>query len=108
MIIIFHGRGWLVPVTAIGAGLLCWALDQRHPHVVWSMVGLSGFIDHHFGRRWNAREGRLFQYLRTGEVHEVKPDHSFFWIPMQYWLYIKLLVAVMAVLAARDTALPAG
>jgi hypothetical protein len=31
---------------------------------------------------------------------EIKPDHSFFWVPMQYWLYIKLALAALFVYIA--------
>jgi len=56
---------------------------------------LSGLVDHYLGRRWNSGEGRLLQDVETGVVMEIGPDHSFFWVPMQYWLYIKLaLVSV--------------
>lgn len=104
MMVVFKGRGWLVPITAIGAGLVCAVLDLRDPRVFWPVVGLSGFIDHWLGKRWSQAEGRLVQDLRTGVVEEIKPQHSFFWIPMQYWLYIKLVGAGLMVYAAMRLA----
>jgi hypothetical protein len=41
----------------------------------------------------------LLQDLRTGEVTERHPDHSFFWIPMQYSLWVKGFLAFSAVVA---------
>lgn len=35
--------------------------------------------------------------MKTGEVMEIKPDHSFFWIPMQYRLYSDLALAAVFV-----------
>ncbi|MEZ4756555.1 MAG: hypothetical protein R2817_07005 [Flavobacteriales bacterium] len=100
MFIAFTGKGWLVPITAIGAGIVCAVADLRDPRVFWPVVGLSGLVDHYFGKRWNTGEGRLLQDVRTGEVMEVKPNHSFFWIPMQYWLFIKLALAATFVYIA--------
>jgi hypothetical protein len=102
MMLVFKGRGWLVPVTAIGAGVLCAVLDLRDPRLFWPVVGLSGLVDHWLGRRWNTQEGRLVQDLNTGAIEEVKPDHSFFWIPMQYWLYVKLALAAFFVYVALN------
>lgn len=100
MFLVFSGKGWLVPVTAIGAGILCAVADLRDPRLFWPVVGLSGLADHYFGKRWNSAEGRLMQDVETGEVVEFKQDHSFFWVPIQYWLYIKLSLAALFVYIA--------
>jgi len=102
MFIVFNGRGWLVPITAIGAIALCAVTGYRDPRIVWSAMAVSGLVDHHFGRRWNSVEGRLLQDLETGEVHEVKTIHSFFWIPMQHWLWVKIGIAALFVAIAID------
>ena len=89
MFIVFNGRGWLVPITALGSILVRGIAALRDPHIVWTAMAASGLIDHCFGRKWNSVEGKLFQNVESGAVHEVKADHSFFWIPMQHWLWLK-------------------
>ena len=100
MVLVYKGRGWLVGVTAVAAGIVCAMADLRDPRVFWSVVAASGLVDHYLGRKWNTLEPRLFQDLTTGEVHEVKEVHSFFWIPMQYWLYVKVLLCGLAIASA--------
>lgn len=96
MIIVFKGRGWLVPVSALAAVVLCGITGLRSPYVVWPMFAASGLLDHWLGRKWNSADGRLFKDLQTGQIVEQKPDNSFFWIPMQHWLWIKLVLAALA------------
>ncbi|MBK9289417.1 MAG: hypothetical protein IPN38_17490 [Flavobacteriales bacterium] len=95
MFIIFNGRGWLVPITALGSIVLCGVAGFRDPRVVWTAMAASGLIDQYFGRKWNSVHSKLFQDLETGAVHEVKPDHSFFWIAMQHWLWVKVGLATL-------------
>ncbi len=102
MFIVFNGRGWMVPITAIGAIAVCGVTGLRDPRIVWSAMAASGLVDHHFGRKWNSVEGRLLQDLETGEVHEVKTTHSFFWIPLQHWLWMKIGIAALFVAIAID------
>jgi hypothetical protein len=102
MFIVFNGKGWLVPITGLAAIVACGVSGARDPVIVWSAFGLSGLLDHYLGRKWNNVEGRLVQDLTTGEITEVKPDHSFFWIPMQYWLYIKFVLCAICIAIALE------
>lgn len=97
MILVFEGRGWVVPVTAMVAGGLCALTGLKDPLVFWPVIGLSGVVDHYLGRRWEKQEGRWVQDLMTGEITEEKPTHSFFWVPVKYWLYVKLALAGLLV-----------
>ena len=90
--IVFKGHGWLVAVTAVLGMPIAGGLGFRHPTVVWGIVALTGVADHFIGKKLNGREGRLVQDVETGEVLELKNIHSFFWIPIQHWLWVKLVV----------------
>lgn len=90
--IVFKGYGWLVAITAILGIVIAGALGFRHPTIVWGIVALTGVADHFIGKKLNEREGRLVQDVETGEVLELKNTHSFFWIPMQHWLWVKLVI----------------
>ena len=102
MFLVFNGRGWLVPITAIGSIAVCGLSGIRDPRMVWTAMAASGLVDQYLGRKWNSVEGALFQDLQTGEVHEVKTSHSFFWIPMQHWLWVKIGLAALFVSIAID------
>lgn len=99
MILVFNGRGGLMPVTALASMVLTMAVAPRSKPVFWAMLVLSGGVDHLLGTRWNSQPPTLLQDLRTGEVTERHPDHSFFWIPMQYSLWVKGFLAFSAVVA---------
>lgn len=90
--IIYKGFGWLVAVTAIVGIVIAGALGFRHPAMVWGILGLTGIADHFIGKKLNGQDGRLVQDVATGEVLELKNTHSFFWIPMQHWLWVKLVL----------------
>lgn len=100
MILVFKGRGWVVAASAIGAGVLCAVLDIRDPRWFWPVVGLSGVVDHQLGRHLAHQPGELVQDPDTGAVTELRPVHTFFWIPLTYWLYIKLALAAAFVYIA--------
>lgn len=93
MFIVFKGYGWLVPITAIGSMVLAGLCGFRDPLIIWPVMAASGIADNYLGKKWNDKEVKLLQDLGTGEVHEVKEEHSLFWIPMQYWLWVKLCIA---------------
>ncbi len=46
---IVNGKGWLVPVSAMAAGIVCAIADLRGPRLFWPVVGLSGLVDHRLG-----------------------------------------------------------
>ncbi|MGL1886771.1 MAG: hypothetical protein OCD76_09665 [Reichenbachiella sp.] len=37
------------------------------------------------GKKWNQQEGKIYVDKETGQEIELKPNHSLFWIKMEYW-----------------------
>jgi len=103
MFIVFNGKGWVAPVPAIAAAVVSIALFDGSKLALWIMLMVSGVVDHQLGKRWNSEPPRLLKDLRTGEVLEEYPDHSFFWVPLQYWLWIKVFFAASALVAFLST-----
>lgn len=99
MLFIFNGKGWVAPVSALAAVVLVLVVAPGANWLLWVTLVASGLFDHYLGKRLNSAPPRLLKDLETGEVIEQRPDHSFFWIPLQYWLWIKLFFAVSAVAA---------
>lgn len=85
--IIWSGRGILTPLIIIVVNaLFIFTLPQ--PIVAYSLaLGLlvSGIINWILGKKWNDKEGRILVDESSGERIEFKPNHTLFWIKMQYW-----------------------
>ncbi|ONG51801.1 hypothetical protein BKE38_15660 [Pseudoroseomonas deserti] len=62
--------------------------------VVMLMVLLGGLANWWVGRRLNGGPGRELIDARTGQRVILRPRHSLFWIPMQYWSVLSLLAAL--------------
>ncbi len=54
------------------------------------------------GRRLNGRPGREMIDARTGERVLLVPNHTLFWIPMQYYTFLMLLLGALAALASLN------
>lgn len=96
MFIVFNGKGWVAPISALGAMVLTLPFQPGAQWLLWIAIAASGVVDHQVGMRANGASPRMLKDLETGEVLEEYPDHSFFWIPLQYWLWIKVFFAVSA------------
>jgi hypothetical protein len=88
--VIWTGRGILVIIVP----LLCnMALVNILPYNIADYGIVAGFyiggaFSWFMGNKWNNIEGQVFVDKETNEEVEFKPNHSLFWIPMQYWGYI--------------------
>ncbi|WP_020530006.1 hypothetical protein [Flexithrix dorotheae] len=49
---------------------------------------LAGAFSWFMGKKWNEKEGRTVIDKATGQEIVFKPNHSLFWIKMQYWAFI--------------------
>lgn len=99
MFLVFSGKGWVAPLSAVAAVILAIAFDPAPQWLLWVLIPAFGIIDHRLGTRLNSAPPRLLKDLQTGEIIEEYPDHSFFWIPLQYWLWIKVFFAFSAIVA---------
>ncbi len=52
------------------------------------------------GRRLNGRPGRELIDARTGQRVLLVPNHSLFWIPMQYYSVLMLLLGALVVVSS--------
>ncbi len=89
MLLVFQGRGRLVPVTGFAAIAVADLAGLHDPCVVRDRFALSGPVDRYLGNRWNSAEGRPLEDLLTGKVVEHRSVHSFFWVSMQHWLWVE-------------------
>ncbi|MGH7737232.1 MAG: hypothetical protein ACREMP_05125 [Candidatus Tyrphobacter sp.] len=60
---------------------------------------LSAWLVWSLGRRWNSAPGREFIDAASGQHVVVRPSHTLFWIPMQWYAPVIALFAVVDGLA---------
>jgi hypothetical protein len=49
----------------------------------------------YFGKKWNTGEARVFIDKKTGRQVIVTPDHSLFFIKVEYWFYIASVLGII-------------
>ncbi|MGU3668120.1 hypothetical protein ACLBX9_28365 [Methylobacterium sp. A49B] len=105
--IIWSGWGMLSALIAgaglIGSVLLDPALARlgipTPTGVILVWVVAAGF-NWWLGTRLNNRPGRELLDPRTGQTAILRPRHTLFWIPMQYYSVLMVLLGVLAVIGA--------
>lgn len=108
MIIIWKGRGGLVILIAIGAFLAMNAVTvsvyhdndyfelHRWPKV--AALWLAGLVSYLIGTYLNSRNARVLIDKRTGHEVVLRPDHSLFFVRMEYWGAILFVLGVVIAL----------
>ncbi len=100
--LIWKGLGILVfIITIVIAVAMQLIVDQffgagTYKTLLWPIpvaVAISGIIVGWLGYKLNNKPGRILVDPETNETIEFKKEHSLFWIPMQYWGIILLLIS---------------
>lgn len=71
--------------------------------LVWIAAAILNWM---LGTRLNNRPGRELVDPRTDQVVVLRPRHTLFWIPMQYYSVLLLLMGALAVLGALSGSMP--
>ena len=98
MILIWNGLGFLViPVVIIG-GVVLGALTEFAPGDRWlRMIAVLGTALALFGLGVLLNRPKVLGYDRFGNAVTGKEDHSLYWIPVQYWSAIVLVLGTIVV-----------
>ena len=102
--IIWTGRGYLVAVIVFLLSLGTeWGVEsalgddtyyQRHAWPLALALFTSGVISWLLGNQFNSEKGRVVIDKETGQEMVIDgPDHTLFFIKMQYWGPILMLIA---------------
>jgi hypothetical protein len=75
----------LLPMQQSGSGLI---------GSLFVAAAFSWFM----GKKWNEQEGQVLMDKASGKEFMVKPNHSLFWIKMQYWGIIFALLGLLALI----------
>lgn len=100
MVVVWSGKGWLVPFLALACFvpvfiLLSQTATDEHGRNIyfqtnwWWLTGLSfitaGAVNWFYGRHLNNRPGFVAIDRTTGIERMFYPNHSLYWIKMEYW-----------------------
>lgn len=100
--IIWSGRGFVAVLALIIAFVLSLFLVPGH----LADLGLAltflaaGAFTGYFGKQWNEKKGRIVIDKETGQEIELKSKHTLFWIKMQYWGYVFIVIGLLFLLLA--------
>jgi hypothetical protein len=100
--IFYTGQGYLIPLLlilpfiVIGAILYyVFGFDVLRTPSWWplhSMIVLGAILVFVTGRRLNRQKVQEVTYEKSGPVTVLRPRHTLYWIPMEYWSAITLIV----------------
>ena len=85
--LVWSGRGFLSAIVLIASIVLLASVfpkEQANYGFIISFF-IAGIFSWFMGKKWNEKEGRTMIDKASGEEVILKPNHSLFWIKMQYW-----------------------
>ena len=98
----WRGYGFLVPLVGliVGGGIVeC--LESLFPgneaqFFAHQSIGLlfAALALWFLGKKLHTGPETVFINKTTGQEHTVKPNHTFYWVKMQYWAYILIGFAI--------------
>ncbi|MCK8519974.1 hypothetical protein M0D21_00225 [Aquimarina sp. D1M17] len=85
--IVWSGRGYLtVVVLAVILFGLTSVLPKEQTNLSYAIsLFASAIFSWFMGKKWNESNLKTMVDKNTGEEFILKPNHSLFWIKMQYW-----------------------
>lgn len=85
--IVWSGRGFLSVVVLIASFILLASILPKEQGDYGFIISffIAGVFSWFMGKKWNEGEGRTMIDKETGQEVVIKPNHSLFWINMQYW-----------------------
>lgn len=88
--IVWTGRGFVAILIWVALMIISLELFPREylHYTAASATFITAACCWFLGNKWNNQNGRTLKDEETGEIFEFKPNHSFFWIKLQYWGYI--------------------
>lgn len=98
MFIIWNGLGFLViPVVIVGA-VAAGAIGQAFPNDRWlQLLAVLGTAASLLGLGVLLNRPKIVGQDRFGNAIRSTEDHSLYWIPVQYWSAIVLLIGTVVV-----------
>lgn len=88
--VVWSGRGILGIVVFIVSMILCLKIfpDAQDDYAFVASFFIAAIFSWFMGKKWNEAQTRVLVDQSTGEEVKVKPNHTLFWINLQYWGFI--------------------
>ncbi|WP_281986616.1 hypothetical protein [Aquimarina aggregata] len=85
--IVWSGRGFLslIILVIVYVVLLNFIPKEQGDYALVIGLFIAGIFSWIMGKKWNKPEGRTVIDKSTGQEIILKPNHSLFWIKMEYW-----------------------
>ncbi|MEL6559198.1 MAG: hypothetical protein AAFQ94_13495 [Bacteroidota bacterium] len=85
--IVWSGRGFLSVVVLLISFLVCSSILPKEQGDFGFVISffIAGAFSWFMGKKWNEEGGRTMIDKESGQEVIIKPNHSLFWIKMQYW-----------------------
>ena len=85
--IVWSGRGFLSVAVLIANFILFISIlpEEQSDYGLIMSFFITGVFSWFMGKKWNEKEGRIMIDKESGQEILIKPNHSLFWIKMQYW-----------------------
>ncbi len=95
--IVWSGRGFLsVVVLAVVLFGLTSFLPKEQNNLSYAIsLFVAAIFSWIMGKKWNESNQKSLIDKETGEEIILKPNHSLFWIKMQYWGFIFGIIGVI-------------
>jgi hypothetical protein len=85
--VVWSGKGFFSVLVLVISFILLVSIvpkEQANYALVLSLF-IAGAFSWFMGKKWNDQEGRTMIDKATGQEIMLKPNHSLFWIKLQYW-----------------------
>ena len=85
--IVWSGRGFLSVLVLIACFILFAKVlpDGQADYSFILSFFIAGAFSWFMGKKWNGQEGRTMLDKASGQEVIMKPNHTLFWIKMEYW-----------------------
>jgi hypothetical protein len=99
--ILFRGLGFITIITLIGIVIIFQMLLGEEPFIVGLGYICGGIINFFYGQNLN-REYKIRSTVSKAFLNKIDGDHSLFFIRMEYWGLISILLGIILLFPNND------
>ncbi len=95
--VVWSGRGYLTLIVwVVCVFLFVFVLPEayRNSYAPAIATFTTGIFNWFFGNKWNIQQAKIEVDEETGQQYLYKNQHTFFWVPMQYWGLVLSIVGI--------------
>lgn len=97
--IVWSGRGFLIAIVFIASMFASLSIIPKGYADYNFIVSffITGLFSWYFGLKWNKDNEQIVIDEKTNKKLRLKNNHTFFWVPMQYWGVISSVLGIIIV-----------